>query len=371
MSQTLSLEEPSSLLPLPSAIPLPPPPEDLHSLSPAEPEHRVGPSPSQSQPLSQARSARGSRPYSTRKADWAPHLLREYEQYCNAPPGMRKLLWQEWTKEEQRQVYLVARALFREEQKRWTANEVEAADTCTLRRVNREFQRLQEEVSREQRSKIPTSPLMRTSTSAILPQHEVTHSWTNGKRIGEADNPGPPKPGLSGKGLFREFPSGQGYWSSQQLQKMVASIPTFWLQGRRKPGSKPLDRQSEISRTPPEKRVHQVSKPYSEDGAGPCQGSHHGQCKYSTERASRGPRYDGQTSLNPRTPPQLYARNQSRTADQPTFDYGQPLSYAAAVRGQQSPVSPPESLSRNRRRHPRRFRPFRITIDRYLGAAGS
>ena len=210
------------------------------------------------------------------------------------------------------------------------------------------------------------------SSSAILPQHEVNHSWTNGKRIGEADNPGPPKPGrLSGKGLFREFPRGQGYWSSQQLQKMVASRPTFWLQGRRKPGSKPLDRQSEVSRTPPEKRVHQVSKPYSEDGAGPCQGSHHGQCKYSTERASRGPRYDDQTSLNPRTPPQLYARNHSRTADQPTFDYGQPLSYAAAVRGQQSPVSPPESLSRNRRRHPRRFRPFRITIDRYLGAAGS
>ena len=58
--------EPSSLLPLPSAIPLPPPPEELHSLSPAEREHQVGPSPSQSQPLSQARSARGSRPYSTR-----------------------------------------------------------------------------------------------------------------------------------------------------------------------------------------------------------------------------------------------------------------------------------------------------------------
>ena len=226
MSQTLSLEEPSSLLPLPSAIPLPPPPEDLHSLSPAEPEHRVGPSPSQSQPLSQARSARGSRPYSTRKADWAPHLLREYEQYCNAPPGMRKLLWQEWTKEERRQVYLVARASFREEHKRWTANEVEAADTCTLRRVNREFQRLQEEVSREQRSQIPTSPLMRTSSSAILPQHEVNHSWTDGKGLGKQTTQVPPSLCCTGKvssGSFRvdrgigALSSSRKWWQAFQV----------------------------------------------------------------------------------------------------------------------------------------------------------
>ena len=91
-----------------------------------------------------------------------------------------------------------------------------------------------------------------------------------------------------------------------------------------------------------------------------------GPCIYSTDCASRGPRYDGQTSLNPRNPPQMYARNQSRTANQRVPNHRQPHSYADAVREQEILLSAPEPLSRNPRRHQPHLRPFpvstRITI---------
>ena len=180
-----------------------------------EPDHQVGASRSHSQPLSSRRAT----PYSYRKADWDSRLLSEYEEYCQAPRGVRKGLWQEWTKEERQRVYVYSRKAFKEEQKRWKEEEEERG-LPLLDRVSREQLRAPEDSGSQAESHSQGRALLYSQVSGAAPPQPVASPESGWQRDLTQDgdvesNPGP-LPAQRGTGSYGEFPGGQG-WSFQQL----------------------------------------------------------------------------------------------------------------------------------------------------------
>lgn len=328
-----------------------------------EPDHQVGASRSHSQPLSSRRAT----PYSYRKADWDSRLLSEYEEYCQAPRGVRKGLWQEWTKEERQRVYVYSRKAFKEEQKRWKEEEEERG-LPLLDRVSREQLRAPEDSGSQAESHSQGRALLYSQVSGAAPPQRVASPESGWQRDLTQDgdvesNPGP-LPAQRGTGSYGEFPGGQG-WSFQQLQSLTAAATSFgrWRHKRRKPGFKPRDQHSQASRTSPEKRVLPVHKTTQEDGVGPARPRHG-----SNPRIPPGTQNDGY-NLNKRCPQRLYARDQSRTATSrppsrpPPPNSWCPPRYSDVVRGNNRNPTQPQFQSQPYRRREFTYEPFSVHIQ--------